>query len=114
MLGEPFDKLRAHDAVSGRRVATGTGPPFALMHRLDTGDRNGVALGEQICVELLRRGHLIRPRIAPIQQSRRVVDREVSRHYSVKIVPGHRKRNRYAGPDPGTESGYHRGATGTC
>ena len=95
-------------------VAAGAGPSFALMHRLDPGDRNGVAFGYQIRVELLRCRHLVRPRIGPIQESRRTVDREVSRHHSVEVIPGHRKRDGYAGPDPRTVRSYHRGAAGAC
>jgi hypothetical protein len=41
----PFGRLRAHETGSGRGVATRASPPFALMHCLDTGDRNAVTLG---------------------------------------------------------------------
>ena len=35
-------------------VAPGPGSPLALMHGLNPRDRNGVTLGYQICVQLLR------------------------------------------------------------
>src|SRR5215212_7598385 len=102
------------EECSGLGVATGAGPSFALMHRLNPGHRNGVALGYQIRVELLGCRHPLRPRITLFQQRRCVVDCEVSRHHSVEVVPGHRKRDGHAGSDPWTVRGNHRGAAGTC
>jgi hypothetical protein len=51
-LHEPFLGFVVKYTMSG--VAPGPGSPLALMHGLNPRDRNGVTLGYQICVQLLR------------------------------------------------------------
>src|SRR5262245_45921639 len=50
--------------------AAGPGPPLALVHGLDPGNRNGVALRDQVGRQPLRLGHPVSPRIAPVEQAR--------------------------------------------
>src|SRR5215475_4360154 len=77
-LGSPLSLL----------VAAGTGTPLALVHRLYPGDRNRVALLDQIGAQRLRRWHLGCPRIAAGEQGRRGVHGEVGRCHAVEVIPG--------------------------
>src|SRR5690242_1692879 len=51
-----------------RLAAAGAGAPLALVHRLHPGDRDRVALLDQVAAQPLRRRHLPRPRVAGGEQ----------------------------------------------
>src|SRR5438045_2601141 len=78
-LGSPLSLL----------VAAGARTPLALVHRLYPGDRDRVALVDQIGAQRLRRWHLRCPRIAAGEQGGRGVHSEVGRRHAVEVVPGH-------------------------
>src|SRR5215472_7425261 len=65
--------------LSGRRafLPAGPGAPLALVHGRDPGDRDGVALGDKVGGQTLRRGQRFRPRVAPGEQVRRVPQGEI-------------------------------------
>src|SRR2546430_1215452 len=87
-LGSPLSLL----------VAAGAGTPLALVHRLYPGDRDRVALVDQIGAQRLRRWHLRCPRITAGEQGWRGVHSEVGRRHAVEVIPGHREGHRHAGP----------------
>src|SRR5438046_9900336 len=66
-LGSPLSLL----------VAAGAGPPLALVHRLYPGDRDRVALVDQIGAQRLRRRPLRRTRLTAGAPGGRRVSREV-------------------------------------
>ena len=48
--------------------AAGAGAALALVHGLHPGDRDGVALVDQVGGQRLRRGHRLGPRVAAVGQ----------------------------------------------
>jgi hypothetical protein len=78
-------------AGSMRRAALGAGPALALVHGLYAGDRDGVALRDEVFRQRLRRRQGSGPGIGVGQQPRRVPHREVPRRYLVQRIPGHRE-----------------------
>ena len=82
------------------------------MHRLHPSDRDLVALGDKIVGQRLRLGHPFCPRVAAVQQIRHRAQGEVPRADGLELVPGDRKGDRGAGPDPRTVGRDHGCAAG--
>ena len=79
--------------------AAGPGPPLALMHGLNPGDRDGVALRDQVSREPLRRGQLAPPPGSGMI-SRAAVRTVIGRRHPVQFVPG--QREGHPGPRAGS------------
>src|SRR5690242_11575056 len=72
--------VNAKPCADGRKRSAPSGPGTALtlVHRLDAGDRDGVALREQVGAEPLRGWHLLVPGVGALEQVRRGPDGEVA------------------------------------
>src|SRR3954451_13570766 len=67
---------------------------LALVHRLHARDRDGVAVGDQIGAQRLRRRHQLDPWIAIAEPFERGVHREVSGTDRLELVPAKWERHR--------------------
>ena len=77
-------KGRATAAAADKEPALGAGPALALVHGLYPGDRDGVALRDEVLRQLLRRRQGSGPGISAGQQSCRVPYREVPGRHLVQ------------------------------
>src|SRR5690349_13955911 len=86
-------------ATASLARSPGPGAPLAFVHGLYPGDRDGPTLLDQLRGQLLWRGQVGGPRVAAGEQCRCGADGELGRGDPVQLVPGHRERHRYPGPD---------------
>src|SRR5215212_1481664 len=79
------------------------------MHGLYAGDRNSVALGDQIGAQALPLRHELDPWIGITEVGEGSADRAVGRHDTVQVLPGQRERHWDTRPNPRTVRADHRG-----
>ena len=109
--------LRSSSSDRGRLVVSGGGRERAVCLRawpcLYAGHRDCAAFLDQIGAQLLRRWHLLCPRITVGQQSRRGMHGEICRRNSMELIPSHRERHRHARPQARAVGRNHRRTTGS-
>ena len=100
-------QLRAISRSVSSSVAGGPRAALPLVHGLHPGNRDLMALGDQIGGQLLRRRHPVGPAVAPGEQVGHGSHGEVGRRHRLQVVPGDRERHGYARTDARTVGADH-------